>query len=60
MTSCWALMLLMAVVGHANLLWLVALSTLISVEELTLLGRRLRRPSAAALALTAVAVAFGA
>jgi predicted metal-binding membrane protein len=60
MTSCWALMLLMAVVGHVNLLWMVALTALISVEELTVLGRRLRRPSAAALALTAVAVVLGA
>jgi predicted metal-binding membrane protein len=52
-------MLLMATVGHANLLWMAALTILISVEELTLLGRRLRRPSAAALALTAAAVALG-
>jgi predicted metal-binding membrane protein len=59
MTSCWALMLLMAIVGHVNLLWMVALTALISVEELTLLGRRLRRPSAAALAATAVAIALG-
>jgi predicted metal-binding membrane protein len=58
-TSCWALMFLMAVVGHVNLIWMVALSALISIEELTLLGRRLRRPSAAALALTALAVGLG-
>jgi predicted metal-binding membrane protein len=53
-------MLLMAIVGHANLLWMAALTVLMSVEELTLLGRRLRHLSAAALALTAIAVALGA
>jgi len=58
-TSCWALMLLMAVVGHVNLLWMLALAALISLEELTLLGRRLRRPSAAVLGLTAVAIVLG-
>jgi predicted metal-binding membrane protein len=59
MKSCWALMVVMAVVGHAGLVWMAALTALIALEELTLLGRRLLRPSAAILALAAVLVAAG-
>jgi predicted metal-binding membrane protein len=59
MISCWALMVVMAVVGHYGLMWMVALTVLIMVEELTLLGRRLLRPSAIALTLAAGLVAFG-
>jgi predicted metal-binding membrane protein len=58
--SCWAIMLVMVVVGHANLAWMVALTTLVVAEELTIGGRRLTRPAAAALAAAAVAVALGA
>jgi predicted metal-binding membrane protein len=58
-TSCWALMLVMTVVGHSGLIWMMALTALIVVEELTLLGRRLLRPSAVALTLAAGLVALG-
>lgn len=57
--SCWALMLVMVVAGHANRLWIVVLTALITIEELTLLGRRLRWPSALLLALGACAAALG-
>jgi len=60
--SCWALMAVMAVVGHsghAGLVWMTALTALIMVEELTLVGRRLLRPSAVALTVAAGLVAFG-
>jgi predicted metal-binding membrane protein len=55
-TSCWALMAVMAVVGHsshAGMGWMTALTALAIVEELTLLGRYVLRPSAVALALAA-------
>jgi predicted metal-binding membrane protein len=61
-TSCWALMAVMAVVGHSDhsgLVWMTALTALVMVEELTLLGRRLLRSSAAALIATAGLVALG-
>jgi predicted metal-binding membrane protein len=61
-TSCWALMVVMVVVGHsshAGLIWMTALTALTMVEELTLLGRRLLRPSAVALTLAAALVALG-
>jgi predicted metal-binding membrane protein len=58
--SCWALMLVMAVVGHSNLVWMAALTGLVVAEELTLIGRRLLWASAAALALAAVLVVLGA
>lgn len=60
-TSCWALMTVMVLVGPAaSLWWMLALTALIAVEELTVLGRRVQRPSAAVLALAAVVVAVGA
>jgi predicted metal-binding membrane protein len=62
-TSCWALMAVMTVVGHSGhsgLVWMTALTALIMVEELTLLGRRLLRPSAVAFTLAAGLVALGA
>jgi hypothetical protein len=52
----WALMAVTAVVGHsshAGLVWMTALTALAMLEELTLLGRHLLRPSAIALALAA-------
>jgi predicted metal-binding membrane protein len=58
--SCWAIMLVMVAVGHSSLVWMVALTALVVAEELTVRGRRLTRPSAAALAAAAVAVAIGA
>jgi predicted metal-binding membrane protein len=57
--SCWALMLIMLMVGHAGLIWMVVLTALILVEELTRLGRRLLRPSAAALAFVGGLVVLG-
>ena len=51
--SCWALMATMAVLGHASLAWMAALTALVLVEEQTLVGRRLLVPSAAALVLAA-------
>ena len=62
MTSCWALMAVMAVVGHSDhsgLAWMTALTGLVMVEELTLLGRRLLRSSAVALIMAAGLVALG-
>jgi predicted metal-binding membrane protein len=62
-TSCWALMAVMAVVGHSDhsgLVWLTALTALVMAEELTLLGRRLLRSSAVALLAAAGLVALGA
>jgi predicted metal-binding membrane protein len=61
-TSCWALMGVMAVVGHSDhsgLVWMTSLTALVMVEELTLLGRRLLRSSAAALIAAAGLVALG-
>jgi predicted metal-binding membrane protein len=58
-TSCWLLMLVMTVVEQSALLWMMALTTLIVVEELTLFGRRLLRVSAVGLAVAAGLVALG-
>jgi predicted metal-binding membrane protein len=57
--SCWALMIVMLVAGHAALVWMAVLTALMLVEELTRVGRRLVRPSAAPLALAAGLVALG-
>jgi predicted metal-binding membrane protein len=57
--SCWALMAVMAVVGHSDLVWMTALTALVMVEELTLLGRRLLRSSAVALIAAAALVMLG-
>lgn len=57
--SCWALMLVMAVVGHSAMAWMVALTVLAVLEDLTVLGRRLLRPSAAAMGVAAGLVALG-
>lgn len=56
MRSCWAIMVVMAAAGHAGLAWMAALTALVVAEELTVRGRRVTRPAAAALALAAVAV----
>jgi predicted metal-binding membrane protein len=57
--SCWPLMLVMAVAGHASLVWMAPLTALILAEELTTAGRRLARPAAALLAVAAMVVALG-
>jgi predicted metal-binding membrane protein len=62
LTSCWALMTVMAVLGHSShsgLVWMTALTALTMVEELTLLGRHLLRPSAIALILAAGLIMLG-
>ena len=58
-TSCWPLMVVMAVAGHSSLLWMPLLTALFVVEEQTRLGRHLLRPSAVALVLAAGLVALG-
>jgi predicted metal-binding membrane protein len=58
-TSCWSLMVVMAVVQQRALLWMAALTALIVTEELTRFGRRLLRLSAVALAVAAGLVAPG-
>lgn len=58
--SCWSLMLVMAVVGHAHLVWMAALTALVLVEEWTLVGRRLQPLTAATLTLAAGVVLLGA
>jgi predicted metal-binding membrane protein len=60
--SCWALMIVMAIVGHAGLLALgamAALTALIAVEELTRNGNDVLAPSAGVLALAAGLIAGG-
>lgn len=57
--SCWALMFVMATLGHSGLAPMAALAAFVALEELTRVGRRLLRPSAAVLAMIAVAVAVG-
>jgi predicted metal-binding membrane protein len=46
---CWALMLLMFVVGMANLAWMLALGIVMAVEKNTRWGRRLSAPLGVAL-----------
>ncbi len=58
-TSCWALMLVMAAVGHMNLAWMAGLTAFVLFEELTLVGREALWPAAAGLAFAAVVVAAG-
>lgn len=57
--SCWALMAVMAVVGHSGIVLMVAITTLIVMEELTRDGQRLLRPSAGVLAVASGLVALG-
>jgi len=58
--SCWALMLVMVVVGHASLSWMIGLTAFVWFEELTLVGRATLPSAAVGLAFAAVAVAAGA
>jgi predicted metal-binding membrane protein len=57
--SCWALMLVMVAVGPSSLAWMVAMTALVAAEELTVRGRRVTRPAAAALGGAAAVVAIG-
>jgi predicted metal-binding membrane protein len=57
-TSCWALMAVVAFVDEAALVWMAGLTALIPAEELTRAGRRLLRPAAGVLACGAVAAAL--
>ena len=59
MRSCWALMVVMTLVGHWSVLWMAALTGIVLIEELTLLGRRLLGLSAVALALAAGMLMLG-
>jgi predicted metal-binding membrane protein len=44
--SCWALMLVMVAAGPGGLVWMVVLSVLIAVEELSSIGQRIQRSTA--------------
>ncbi len=57
LASCWAMMLTMAAAGSARLIWMAALTALISAEKLNLKPMRAARRVGAALALTALAAA---
>jgi predicted metal-binding membrane protein len=50
LTSCWALMATMAVVDRSSVIWMAVLTAFVTVEELTVAGRRLRVPAAAVFA----------
>jgi predicted metal-binding membrane protein len=54
---CWALMLLMFVVGTANIGWMLALGAVMAAEKNLASGRRLAAPIGAALLLAALWVA---
>jgi predicted metal-binding membrane protein len=53
---CWAIMLLMFVVGTGNVGWMLALGAIMAVEKNTPWGRRLSRPLGGALLATAVVI----
>lgn len=57
--SCWAIMLVMVMIGHRSLIWMIALTALVMAEELTVRGRRLTQPAAGVLAMAAAVVALG-
>jgi predicted metal-binding membrane protein len=54
---CWALMLIMFVVGSANIGWMLALGAVMAAEKNLPSGRRLARPIGAALLLAALCIA---
>jgi predicted metal-binding membrane protein len=54
--SCWALMLVMVAAGPAGLVWMVGLSVLIAVEELSSSGLRIQRSSAVVMAVAGAGV----
>jgi predicted metal-binding membrane protein len=53
---CWALMLVMFVVGIANLAWMAPLAALMLVEKIARHGRRIVRPTGAVLMLVGLLV----
>jgi predicted metal-binding membrane protein len=55
---CWALMLLMFVVGAANLSWMFALALVMAIEKNHAWGRKLAKPLGAVLLAAALATAF--
>jgi len=57
---CWCLMLLMFVVGSANIGWMLALGAVMAAEKNLPAGRRLAAPIGAGLLLAAVCAAFSA
>jgi predicted metal-binding membrane protein len=59
MRSCWALMVVMTLVGHWSVLWMAALTGIVVIEEQTLIGRRLLGLSAVALAFAAGLLSLG-
>ena len=55
---CWALMLLMFVLGTANIGWMLVLGAVMAAEKNLPFGRRLAAPSGAVLLLAALSVAI--
>jgi predicted metal-binding membrane protein len=55
---CWCLMLLMFVIGSANIGWMLALGAVMAAEKNLPAGRRLAPPIGAVLLLAAVSVAI--
>jgi predicted metal-binding membrane protein len=55
---CWCLMLLMFVIGSANIGWMLVLGAVMAAEKNLPAGRRLAAPIGAALLLAAVWVAL--
>jgi len=55
---CWCLMLLMFVIGSANIGWMLALGAVMAAEKNLPGGRRLAAPVVTVLLLAAVWVAF--
>jgi predicted metal-binding membrane protein len=54
--SCWALMLVIVAAGPGSLVWMIGLSVLIAVEELSSAGLRIQRPSAIVLVVAGASV----
>lgn len=59
LAGCWALMLAMAVAGHAGLLLMALLTVVIGAEKVLVRGTRLGRPASVTLLGAAVAVLAG-
>ena len=57
--SCWCLMLVMSVAPAYHLLWMLALTVVVTAEKLMERPRYVTRMAAAAMAITAVVVRFG-
>lgn len=52
--SCWALMFIMPIVGHTNLLWMLGISSIMFVERFARSRHRVRQVTAVALGLVAL------